>query len=338
VKINNAASYVVFGGQGSVFKYTSLSQWQPDTQGMFRSITLFDTPYSSIVAGVYNIDSFDGALPFNPIYWNDYWAAIRRGPINGKRAFTRGTLDWRYWNGKTYDIDKLVDLDLLQAANVRYLISALPLQNPNLLLVVPSEQERWPKIHRSMFPDMPSYLIQSLKRIFDPGKHYIYELKAPLPRVFPAKGVMEARGSEDPAHFLKTAAKAAQNGLIIVKSTDIRRLESQQTHFMEVCDVVISPNGYDISLLAPQGGVLVVNQHFNKFWKAYSGGRELLITPANGIYSVFYVPPATTTVRMRYMPPRLFAPENRINEGPETIISHQSSCVKPSPVNPNEGT
>ena len=167
-KAVNFANFIWFGGQANLFAYETLknTSWRPDED--FRVVTLHETPNANIVAGMYGLDTFDGQLNMNNAAWQDYWYSIVRR--DSSHALTaRVGVKWDLWDGRFYDAGKNIRLDLLGIANVRFLLSGLPLKGAGLKLVSapPSgtqAKEAWPKTMEARV----DFLKNRLKRI--PGR------------------------------------------------------------------------------------------------------------------------------------------------------------------------
>lgn len=301
-KIVNFGTLVWFGGQSSYVGYSNLRDpaWKPAED--FRVVTLFETPNANITAGYYGYDTFDGQLNVNPKAWSDYWVdVVHRDPTHN--LTTRTGIKWRYWDGKSYDIEKHIRLDLLGIANVRYLFSALPLKSKSLKLVHAPDPANRAKARRDFFPDALSFYRFRVRRIFDTGELYVYELPRVMPRVFAARKIEIVSDMVAPAQRHERVAAMAPARTVVVSESDGKALKAagvlRLVGFQKVVD------GYDVTVDAPGGGVLVVNNHYLPFWQARAQGRRLDIVPANGIQMAIIVPPETTDIKVRYRRPLL---------------------------------
>ena len=305
-KAFNLTQMMAFGGQAAFHGFDNLKtpHWAPRED--FRVVTLFDAPHSNIVASFYGLESFGGAHLINPKPWNDYWYGILHSSFayNGMRIATRPRLDWDHWNGEVYNVAAFLNLDLLRIANVRFILSALPLTGQNLRLVDgPDNQSQWAKAPPSMFAGRMEFIQYRLSRIFDPGKLFIYEIEGSLPRVFAAKGIDVV---PDEIEGSKLFTRIRLSGLMrraVVAEQDAQKLqypyEFQIRGFEEV------PDGYDVRVAAPEGGVLLVNTLPNAFWKAWADGKPLSVVAANKIQLAISIPPGSSNVKIRYKRPLL---------------------------------
>ncbi len=90
-------NFAWFGGQSSLFGFENLSEssWKPNDP--FRAVTLFERPPANNIAGMYNIDSFDGQPSLYLKRWVKYWDHIQKAQNVVQR--TRVGLDWPYGTG-----------------------------------------------------------------------------------------------------------------------------------------------------------------------------------------------------------------------------------------------
>ena len=302
-KFMNFGNFLWFGGQGNFFGYETLSKpdWNPDRN--YRVLTLFETPPTNVVSGFYGFDSFDGHTNLRSKRWDRYWFGVMRRDQSHDLS-TRAGIKWRYWDGKTYDVEKHIRLDLIKVANVRYLFSALPLASGDLTLVSASEKQDWAKVRPDFFNDLGAFMQYRLRRIFNPGKLYVYELPNALPRIFAARKIEVVSNSIDEAAYHNRIAAATLTRTVFVqerhKSALVGPGKLKIMSFQKVVD------GYDISVDAAEGGTLVLNNSYLSFWQAFGDdGKPLTVTPANVIHMAVAVPPGTKNVKVRYNRPLL---------------------------------
>jgi hypothetical protein len=298
----NFGKFIWFGGQSVYTGYKNLksSRWKPNQY--FRTVTVFDTPNPNIIAAFYGLDTFDGQFNLSSINWAQYWADImKRNQQHGLGS--RVGRDWQYWNGSTYDVEKHFRLDLLAIANVRFLISALPLQSDKLKLIfAPSKDER-ARERLNSFPGIKEFVLYRFKRIFDPGELFIYEIKNSLPRVFSASLIKFVERSL-PFHRLHeiTSQIAPKHGAVVFK-TDKDAL--QPTGILSIENIAKVLDGYDVAVRTSHGGNLILNSYYTPHWKAWADGKPIKIISANSIQMAMGVPANTRHIKIRYQRPLL---------------------------------
>jgi hypothetical protein len=301
-KIWNMGNLAWHGGQGSFFGFETLAhpKWNPDRNS--RVVTLFDTPRPNIVAAFYNFDSFDGATNLRSKRWDDYWFEIMhrdKGHILG----TRTGIKWQLWNGKTYNIENHIKLNLLGIANVRYIFSALPLKTSQAKLISSPEKGGWSKVRPNFFANRVDFILFRLQRIFDPGPLYIYELHDVLPRVFSATSIDYVSNSISPSELHKQVSRLALSRTAIMSNRFSKLLPIAKS--IEITAWKKIMDGFDISVEAPNGGLVVINNSYLPFWSAYVDGVPTQIFPANGIHMGIPIPAGAKSLRVKYERPLL---------------------------------
>ncbi|MDO8607351.1 MAG: hypothetical protein Q7R40_12515 [Phaeospirillum sp.] len=302
-KLRDAAQLLWFGGQSHYFGYTALKDapWRP--AGPFRVVTLFDHPHPNIIAAYYGLESFDGGVNINPWTYQNYWYEVMRREESFLRA-TRTRIDWKYWDGTAYRVAESLRLDLLGAANVRFILSAMPLaDSPEYRLVQSPPEGEVAKLPPSSFPSMAAFLAFRLQRVFDPGQLFVYELSRTLARAHAAERVVVVPDEADSGEFHDRIPEAL-TGAVVLRASDAARLAGvpggvQVGTMREVID------GLEVEVEAPQGGILVVNQYHLPFWHAWVDGRETALVPADGVQMALALPPGARRVTLHYQRPLL---------------------------------
>jgi hypothetical protein len=300
-KVGNITVFAWFGGQSSLFGFAELSKptWKPNDP--FRTVTLFDRPPANNIAGMYNIDSFDGQPSLYLDRWVKYWDQIQKVPNAVQR--TRVGLDWTRWNGQYYEIDSQIRLDLLGVANVRYLLSALPLKSKNLKLVFAPKESDINIARPEAFASKTKFAGFRFRRIFDPGELYIYELENPLPRVFSARAIDYINDSIAPLDLYNRISRLASSRTAVISDRYIAALPTAET--IEIIAWEKVADGFDIKLKASKGGLVLINNSYLPYWKAWGDGKSLKVVPANAIQMAIAILPGTKQLKVRYKRPLL---------------------------------
>jgi hypothetical protein len=300
-KVGNLAILTWFGGQSSLFGFENLSDSTRKSKEAFRAVTLFERPPANNIAGVYNIDSFDGQPSLYLDRWSKYWDHVQKVPNSVQR--TRVGLDWARWNGREYDIESQIRLDLLGIANVRYLISALPLKSENLKLIYAPKETEISLARPEAFASKTQFISFRIKRIFDPGKLYIYELDNSLPRIFSAKAIDYVSDSISPLDLHNRIYRLALSRTAVILNRFMTVLLTAEP--VKIIAWKKVADGFDIKLNAPKGGLVLINNSYLPFWKAWGDGKFLKVIPANAIQMAVVILPGTKRVEVRYKRPLL---------------------------------
>jgi len=290
------------GGQAAYHGIKALEKpdWNP-VPG-YRTITFYETPHSNIVASFYGFDTFDGH-PFLYIRnWTQFWLAALH--FNKSHSLTtRLGWYWKYWdyNAQSYDADQHVRFDLMEVANVRYVFSPLPLSSKYLVLRHAAKRQDWMKGRSSMFAGTVDYLQQRLSSVINGGDIFVYELQNALPRVYASQKTIITIKEAD---YDQIATAAANRGVVVTQSAAEQLGASSSS--LSVTSFRAVTNGYEISVQAPEGGVLVINTTYLPWWGAKANGVSVPVFAAdNGIHIAVHVPKESDTVLVRYNRPML---------------------------------
>lgn len=253
-------------------------------------------------------DSAVGITSLQPAVTVPFWAAVNTGDPDARITFTTGpSLSPRLNEGVAkcctdYDIVKFgIDPALLQVANVRFLLSRLPLSGGGLAKVAgPPEGTVLP---RDGVP-LRQRILPYIRWIVQPDPVYVYELPRPVPRVFAAIGGVVVADDASNRDFLALVRAKAPDGTAVLRASDAARLGpvAQTPVILSYAKVL---NGYDIDLDGNRGGVVVVNVPFTPFWRGRVDGAEAPVVAADGIHMAIAVPPGGKRVTVRYERPLL---------------------------------
>jgi hypothetical protein len=295
-KALNFSQLAWFGGQSSFFGFEKLSEKSWQSKEAFRVVTLFDRPPANNIAGMYNIDSFDGQPSLYLKRWVKYWDHVQKAQNVVQR--TRVGLNWALWNGHEYDINSQIRLNLLAIANVRYLFSALRLKSDNLKLIFSPDKLETALVRPVDFASKLDFLQFRIRRIFDPGELYIYELSNVLPRVFSANSTNIINNDLSFSQVLSHVSDSALSRRVTVS-------ERYRKYISLKGPVIINSyskmaDGFDMSVTSPEGGLVVINNSYLPFWKATIDGVPAQIFPVNAIHMGVSVPIGAKSIRIRY--------------------------------------
>jgi hypothetical protein len=229
-KAIDLARLFALGGQAVYHRIDALAHpdWSP--QPGWRTVTLYDLPHPNITAAYYGFEAFDGQLNLNPTAYAEHWIAV----LHGNQSHGLGTRPgwyWEYWDGRSYDIERHMRLDLLAAANVRYIFSPLPLKSESLRLLHAAPRETWARVRPDFFDGLGAYVRHRLRLIFEAGDVFVYELPSALPRAFaePPAVVRETRAVRD---GYDVAVEAPEGGVLVINQMPLPfwRAQDQDGH------------------------------------------------------------------------------------------------------------
>ncbi|RAU23601.1 hypothetical protein CU669_00395 [Paramagnetospirillum kuznetsovii] len=297
IKLTNVGQWVWFGGQAAYTTHDNLINppWKPSED--FRVVTLLDYPHPNVVAGFYGYDCFDAGSNLDPKAYGEFWHKVMRDRPDYFRT-TRTRLDWAFWDGKLYHVGEFLRLDLLRLANVRFLFSGLPLTAEGLRLVqAPRSGDEYTRVRPDFFTSTGDFLRNRLSRLTNAGQLWVYEVENAVPRIFAAQSVAVAEGDQFSAMVEQAASRSAER-VAVVSAAAARRLGPARP--FKVVGWRKLPDGYDVDVEAPDGGVLVINNASFKFWTAEANGVRMPLEQANGAHMAVSLPPGAQLVKIRY--------------------------------------
>ena len=313
-KAKNAVFFLDDGGQSVHGKIGNLRQRPWASGEHFRVVSLpFDFPPTAALS--YGLRTFDGYQGMSTRTLNAYWTRIRRvGPhadtpiaafpvTEAKYSITRrrpgDTAALDYKSLAEIAFDQYSDSRLLRVANVRYVLSYLPLVSPNLRQIDgPTEYQ----VPRQM--PLPQWLLSRLHFIFAPPDIRVYDLGEPLPIAYFGRAVHGVSPAADVEESYRLVKELALDRTIVAAEADAGLLRNAVQAAARVIGTREVANGYDIDVEAPAGGVLVLNSPYLPFWKATADGKPLRVRPVNKIHMAVSVPRVAGKIEFRYSPGR----------------------------------
>jgi hypothetical protein len=226
-------------------------------------------------------------------YWND---GILRGALPLASLEVHVPPDWAFWfGGEPRRLADKADLSLLQAANVRYVISGVPLRDPELrqISAPPPNMPAGPSAPTSLLDIRDAARRQALRA---PPPVFGDELADATPRVYVAREIVRVPDDMSPDVFPLVARTVAARGAVL----DARMAEGFQPGTGTVETVEFRPNGFAVALDGEAGGTVIVNTPYVPFWHAKSGTQTLAIAPANVAQIAVRVPPGVRRFELVY--------------------------------------
>ncbi len=301
-KAYNAISFLYHGGQ-SAYSAMKPEKGAGYQQSPLRVVTIRARdigPEPSLAGSFYGMENYDTNHALLPSQYTSFWSlGINRGKPHGPRIW----IDWKRWNGETYDFSDRHQLNLLRVANVGLVISPLPLTGPGLSKV--SGPEKTPLTLADALKQPLAYVKERFLRLVDFNEPYLYSLAASYPRVYAGRRKIAVDDSLDDVEILKKLGAGIFDGEIVIKSSDSALLGSS-TNSLKVVKLEKIRNGIRIDVDAPEGGILIYNTPAIPLWRAHAGEMELPIYEVNLIHQAVRVPPGFREVVFEYDRPGLW--------------------------------
>ena len=188
------------------------------------------------------------------------------------------------------------DMQLLRSANVRFVVSVLPIEGTGLRQVSgPSPFEFRP----SCTVPIKEKLMGYLQDRFKPGKMYVYDLGEVTPRVyFARKAVNTSHTVDNQKYWDLVRSISLKRGVVIETQNSMsvtpHQLNARVLSWQQVQD------GFDVKVMALKGGILVINSTYLPFWSVSDGEKQLKVYPANGTQMAIIVPSGTKRITLTY--------------------------------------
>ena len=246
----------------------------------------------------HGISSVDGRLN---LISRDYDEFLQMGVFRRERVSNNSAselcdcgTEWRA-DGRV-NAEKLFDRTLLGMLNVGYVISKLPLDGPGLTLLEGPQDD-----HVPTNIDSPYYKL--FIRPFRQDPVYVYSPDGFLPRAF---------GGGPPVPLDDTATLDTVFDLLrkyrgrlgtVVSRNDAKFFPKDGELTVEALSMTV--DGFDVDVLTPDGGILVVVAAWTPWWSATADGGDIPVLKANKAHIAMPIPPGTKNVSIRYDRPRL---------------------------------
>jgi len=293
-----------------------------DLVSLAREVKATNPPYRIACVGIhpgfmwaYGFETADGYLNLYPKRYQDFWKAVNQKALQqdtrvrnyfenyGNRIYLfvpggnpAGALKLLSDSTTSVKFEDSFNLDLLSLANVKYIISTVPLDDPNLVLrpsSIRDGQIAWQKQ-----PRRTRYLDVLLGRV--PGiPLYIYENKKVLPRFFCAEQVL----SRPPKQVNAALAQLSSDELRTKVFLPEPEPSSQGITGNHVVLSRYSATCIDLEVAASAECPLVIANNYSPYWLASIDGKQGSVLLADATFQAIEVPPGKHNVRLEYSPP-----------------------------------
>lgn len=247
-------------------------------------------------ANAYGLESVDGFLVWYPLRYKQYWAEVIRPALSiddpRYHSFYQKFNSWGhqvylfpppYWESSKLDeipFSNYNNLNLLALANTKYIISAFPLSDANLILV-PSHND------------------------FENSDIYIYENKICLPRSFVCGNVTIYDNEDDllkamSADEIETLRESAYITKEFAQDINIERLNITQS---EVKIEAYSPDRITLYTKTDGPGILVIINNYSPYWSCSVNGIEKNIIPVYHTFMGVMIEEGNSRIEIEYDPP-----------------------------------
>lgn len=274
-------------------------------------------------AWAYGLETADGYIPLYSERYHRFWEAVispleSHDPAGvdlfrrrGSRAYL--TLPaWERLGGQTVRLESRARLNLLSLANVRYVLSAVPLEGTGLRLQSGSLLAR--QIEWAGRPRRDRFLGMILGEY--PGMPlYVYENTTVLPRFFLAPRV---RAFDDPGPLLDAMASALEGELVttaFVMRRDLKGLAVPGGDNPGGVSVrSLGPDRIELEVDAGAASVLIATSNFNPGWRARVDGIPHRVFPVDHTFLGVALPAGRHDVVFTYASPLPFRGDDIVSD------------------------
>jgi hypothetical protein len=193
------------------------------------------------------------------------------------------------------------NLDALRIANVRYVLSELPLADPELR----SLSDRCPNARFTTIGESGERWLARWSPNPRIGSLLLYELPDPWPRMFIASEARISDAEVDDPSFYQELFRGSKRPIALVSRRDAQPLGDLGPidNGYSIVNYSVVPNGFTVELASTSTagrGILVANVPYSASWRASVNGRSLVVFPVNGVQTAVLLDRGGGTVSLRY--------------------------------------
>lgn len=270
-------------------------------------------------ASAYGLETVDGYVSLYPQRYQDFWGKVIEPLISRNESLYHYFHNWgsRIYlfadlvafppPGEDLAFSKYYNLNLLSLANMKYLISGIPVSNEHLELLTlqeaPGDEVYGP--YNVVQGGYLSQVIEVTKRNMK-GRHlYIYENEICFPRFFLSGKVKVFENSHQ---LLEAMAKADINSLrnnVFVEEKFLSEINLERLGVTdgELTIEQYSPDRIILSVELDNPGILIVSNSYNPYWICKVDGVDKDIFPAYHTFMGIFLEEGEHLVQLEYRPP-----------------------------------
>ena len=288
----------------------------------FRVATVAQGLQHPSLAWSYSLNTADGYINVYSKQYQQYWEQV----IAPLAASNKWIHDYfHYWGSRVYLFspfytssirqlremgDKLLvfrehwNLNLLSLANVRFVVSPLPLQDENLM-ELPREDDavsqQWEKL------PLISKVISYLRSAKPASRLFIYENKLVFPRFYM---VNKTQTFNDTGELLIALQRADHNELRSTAYVFREKIslpgERSAPMSGEINLISYSSDRMTLKTRQDSDGILIISNNYSPFWNANVNGQHARIFPVHHTFQGIYLKAGENRISLEYRPPYVF--------------------------------
>lgn len=309
-----AKEWITLGSYTALFRSPDLSQLAVRMQRdpAFRVATVHGRMLHEGFSTGYGLESADGYLNSYPLAYNRFWARIlapliKRHPLLSKRLTSSWSNRLRLMIDLTSAaphqkliVEDYYNLNLLALANVRYLISEIPLVSDRLKIITGTGPEGdWGSLTNVQ------KFRQRVRDNFMGTRTYIYELTDYLPRWYFVHRVERFADETKLLNWLSSSDLGTLRTTVAVTDGEAANgLMGASPELRSAVRVVAQePSKLVLQLEADTSAVLVVTNSYSRFWVCRINNEKVPVWRAYSVFWAIPIPAGTHQLQCEYDPP-----------------------------------
>lgn len=295
----------------------------PDLLALAKNTQSITPPYRVASIGIhpafmwaYGFETADGYLNVYPRRYQQFWRAVINSSLQqdtvlrdyfenrGSRIYlfvpgqrTAGALELLRNPRGALKVADLFNLNLLSLANVRYIISTVPLDDRNLILQESAVREK--QIEWQKKPKFDRYF--DVVRGRSPGiPLYIYENQEVLPRFFCAKQVLSRTPKEILDVLPRLPSEELLADMLIAEPAPLTKSGD------ELRNIAVRKYSADCIVLRVTSGTgcpLVITNSYSPYWQVLVDGQGGHVLTVDHAFQGVNVSPGEHDIELVYSPP-----------------------------------
>lgn len=255
-------------------------------------------------AWAYGFETADGYLNLYPARYHSFWGAVAKPTLDRSDTLREY---FEHWGNRLYLFTAFLDAEkprqasggfniaLLALANVRYLVSAVELADPRLVL--------WPGVQGA-----PQWAAQTdVESDTVAPRVFVYENTAVLPRFFVTHQSRTFPSLRELIGGLERADAGELRRTVFLEAGEGPGADavtaSEPEPASNVRLLAYTADRIELEVTTPRAGTLVITNNFSRFWRAAIDQRPASLFRADGAFQGLSVPQGVSRVTLTYDPP-----------------------------------
>lgn len=308
-KFKHAKIWLMSGSYFANSYNSILSDLSNKSEAPFRTATISDRKSTLLptLSHFHQLETIDGHINLTTVQNVKFFQAMAKNPDLKSSLYF-------FWGDSNKDIidfksnpEDFLNFSLLSLANVRYIISYLPINHHNLTLVALSSENRkyeWSKL------TLKEKIMLKIQENFKGRKILVYENKKFLPRFYLTKSFKIFKNEKELIENLKTANVETFRNYAFYNSKDVNSqlfklptTPTFQESFERIKVKKYSPDEIQLLVNSNSQSILVITNNFNPYWKIYVNGQEEEILRTYLTFQSVVLNNKQSEVVLKYLPP-----------------------------------